>query len=64
MTWVNEKRNWKFEFRFPMSNENDWHLGTCSIEFVEKLVNFKTFRERKEQNIALRGYFEQELISM
>ena len=25
MTWVNEKRNWKFEFRFPISQENGWH---------------------------------------
>ena len=23
--WVNEKRNWKFEFRFPISQENGWH---------------------------------------
>ena len=23
--WVNEKRNWRFEFRFPISQENGWH---------------------------------------
>ena len=27
-TWVNEKRNWKFELRFPISQENGWHYGT------------------------------------
>ena len=25
MTWVNEKRNWKFDFRFPISQENGWY---------------------------------------
>ena len=25
MTWVKEKRKWKFEFCFPISQENGWH---------------------------------------